>query len=227
MSREQQKQDAAAKAVEYIPDDSIVGLGSGSTMYWVMQKLGELVQQGVHVQGIPSSAATEQWAKEFNVPLVYFSNDMTKADVAIDGADEVNPDFHMTKGGGGSLLREKIIADAADKLIIAVDQSKIVQQLGSFALPVEITPFGWQKTVRDIQSLGCDPVLRRDHGDPFETDNGNYVIDCDFQLIERPEELHHQLIQLVGVVETGLFTDMADIIIAGTEGGAETFEKKR
>ena len=227
MSREQQKQDAAAKAVEYIPDNSIVGLGSGSTMYWVMKKLGELVQQGMHVQGIPSSPATEQWAKQFNVPLVYFSSDMTKADIAIDGADEVDPDFHMTKGGGGSLLREKIIADAADKLVIAVDQSKIVQQLGSFPLPVEITPFGWQKAARDIQSLGCDPVLRRDHGDPFETDNGNYVIDCDFQLIERPEELHHQLIQLVGVVETGLFTDMADIIIAGTDSGAETFENKR
>jgi ribose 5-phosphate isomerase A len=227
MSREQQKQDAAAKAVEYISDNSIVGLGSGSTMYWVMQKLGELVQQGMHVQGIPSSPATEQWAKEFNVPLVYFSSDMTKADVAIDGADEVDPDFHMIKGGGGSLLREKIIADAADKLIIAVDQNKIVQQLGSFPLPVEITPFGWQKTARDIQSLGCDPVLRRDRGEPFETDNGNYVIDCDFQLIERPDELHHQLIQLVGVVETGLFADMADIIIAGTDGGTETFENKR
>jgi ribose 5-phosphate isomerase A len=227
MSREQQKQDAAAKAVEYISDNSIVGLGSGSTMYWVMQKLGELVQQGMHIRGVPSSPATERWAKEFNVPLVYFSSDMTKADVAIDGADEVDPDFHMTKGGGGSLLREKIIADAADKLIIAVDQSKIVQQLGSFPLPVEITPFGWQKTARDIQSLGCEPVLRRDRGDPFETDNGNYVIDCDFQLIERPDELHYQLIQLVGVVETGLFADMADIIIAGTDGGAETFENKR
>lgn len=227
MSREQQKQEAAVKAVDYIPDNSIVGLGSGSTMYWVMQRLGELVQQGMQVQGIPSSPATEQWAKEFHVPLVYFSNEITKADAAIDGADEVDPDFHMIKGGGGSLLREKIIADAADKLIIAVDESKIVQQLGSFPLPVEITPFGWQKTARDIQSLGCDPVLRRSHGDPFETDNGNYVIDCDFQLIERPDELHHQLIQLVGVVETGLFADMADIIIAGTEGGAETFKNKR
>lgn len=227
MSREQQKKDAAAKAVEYIPDNSIVGLGSGSTMYWGMQQLGELVQQGAHVQGIPSSPATEQWAKEFHVPLVYFSTEITKADVAIDGADEVDPGFHMTKGGGGSLLREKIIADAADKLIIAVDESKIVQQLGSFPLPVEVTPFGWQKTVRDIQSLGCDPVLRRHHDVPFETDNGNYVIDCDFQLIERPDELHNQLIHLVGVVETGLFVDQADIVIAGTDSGAETFENKR
>ncbi|GEK58983.1 ribose 5-phosphate isomerase A [Marinococcus halophilus] len=227
MSREQQKQDAAAKAVEYIPDNSIVGLGSGSTMYWVMQQLGELVQQGMHVQGIPSSPTTEQWAKEFHVPLVYFSTEITKADVAIDGADEVAPGFHMTKGGGGSLLREKIIADAADKVIIAVDESKIVQQLGSFPLPVEVTPFGWQKTVRDIQSLGCDPVLRRSHGAPFETDNANYVIDCDFQLIERPDELHNQLIQLVGVVETGLFADQVDIVIAGTDSGAEMFENKR
>ncbi|MBP3041317.1 ribose-5-phosphate isomerase RpiA [Bacillaceae bacterium Marseille-Q3522] len=220
------KKHAAEKVIDYIADGKVLGLGSGSTMYWVMKRLGESVQQGLHVKGIPSSRRTEGWANEFGVPLTDFST-IQKLDLAIDGADEVDPHFHLTKGGGGSLVREKLVAAAARQFIVVADESKIVPVLGNFPLPVEVVPFGWETTAERISQLGCKPKLRKKNNNVFISDNGNYILDCPFTKITNPESLHTQLKQLLGVVETGLFTGMADIVIIGKEDGTEIMVKKQ
>ena len=212
------KKIAGEKAVEYIEDGMVIGLGSGSTVYWTLKKLGELVEQGLNVKGIPSSLRTEGWAKDFNIPLTDFS-EVRVLDLAIDGADEIDPNFNLTKGGGGSLVREKIVNAHAKKLIIIADQSKMVDELGKFPLPVEVLPFGWQLTAEKIAELGATPVLRERDGSVFVSNNANYILDCEFNSIPDPEKLHHSLKQLLGVVETGLFVNMTDtVILAGAEG---------
>ncbi|MBP2240504.1 ribose 5-phosphate isomerase A [Cytobacillus eiseniae] len=209
------KKAAGEKAVEYIKDGMIIGLGSGSTVYWTLKKLGELVEEGLNVKGIPSSLRTEGWAKEFKIPLTDFSEVQT-LDIAIDGADEIDPDFNLTKGGGGSLVREKMVDAHSKKLIIVADESKMVSQLGEFPLPVEVLPFGWEVTAKKIEALGAKPVLREREDSIFISNNGNYILDCHFHTIADPKKLHHELKQMLGVVETGLFIDMTDtIIIAG------------
>src|SRR4051812_22726633 len=150
------KKAVGEKAVEFIRDNMVIGLGSGSTVYWMMKKLGELVSEGLSVKGVPSSVRTEGWAKEFGIPLVYFS-EVSQLDLAIDGADEVDPEYNLIKGGGGSLLREKLVDAAADRLIIVVDDSKLVPTLGTFPLPVEVVPFGWEITAQRLAKLDCIP----------------------------------------------------------------------
>lgn len=216
-STELMKKAAGEKAAEFVRDGMILGLGSGSTVYWLLKRLGERVQEGLTIKGIPSSLRTEGWAKEFNIPLTDFS-EVQDLDLAIDGADEIDPDFNLTKGGGGSLLREKLVDIQAKKLIIIADESKLVQQLGKFPLPVEVVPFGWEATAKRIAALGATPVLRKRDGQVFVSNNSNYILDCQFQSIPNPDELHKQLKLLLGVVETGLFIDMTDtVIIAGKE----------
>lgn len=212
------KKAAGEKAAEFIEEGMVVGLGSGSTVYWMLKKLGELVEQGLNIKGIPTSLQTETWAKEFKIPLTDFS-DVRHIDVAIDGADEIDPDFNMTKGGGGALVREKIVDAHAKKLIIVADESKLVEELGKFQLPVEVLAFGWQLTADNIAELGAKPALREKSGSVFISDNGNYILDCAFGSIPDPEHLHKNLKQLLGVVETGLFVGMADtVILAGVDG---------
>jgi ribose 5-phosphate isomerase A len=218
------KKAVGEKAVEYIQDGMTIGLGSGSTVYWMMKKLGKLVENGLNVRGVPSSLRTEGWAKEFGVPLVYFS-EVSRLDLAIDGADEVDPDFNLSKGGGGSLLREKLVNDAADELIIVVDDSKLVKNLGAFPLPVEIVPFGWENTARKIEKLGCTPMLRKNEGKVFISNNGNYIVDCRFTSIADPAALHQQLKLLLGVIETGLFVNMTDKVIVGMDKGIKILDK--
>lgn len=213
-----QKRLVGEKAADYIKDGMTVGLGSGSTVYWTLKKLGEMIQQGMKVSGIPSSKRTEGWANEFCIPLIDFK-DVEYLDIAIDGADEVDTNLNLSKGGGGSLLREKLVDEYARKLIIVVDESKMVNELGRFPLPVEIIPFGWEVTAKRIAKLGCVPKLRINDNEIFVTNNGNYIVDCQFESITKPTELHNQLKQLLGVVETGLFVDMTDVVIVG--GGVE------
>ncbi|MGO4889198.1 ribose-5-phosphate isomerase RpiA [Anaerobacillus sp. MEB173] len=222
---EEKKKAVGEKAVEYIQDGMTIGLGSGSTVYWMLKKLGEQVRNGFRVRGVPSSLRTEGWAKEFGIPLVYFS-EVSRLDLAIDGADEIDPQFNLTKGGGGSLLREKLVNDAADKLIIVADDSKLVNQLGAFPLPVEVVPFGWENTARKIAKLGCTTNLRKRDGEVFVSNNGNYIVDCDFGVITDPATLHQQLKLLLGVVETGLFINMTDIVIVAEETDTKILEKK-
>jgi ribose 5-phosphate isomerase A len=219
------KKRAGEKAAEYIEDGMVIGLGSGSTVYWTMKKLSELVEQGLQVKGIPSSKRTEGWAKEFGIPLTDFSETQT-LDIAIDGADEIDKDFNLIKGGGGSLVREKFVDSAAGKFIVIADDSKLVDQLGATPLPVEIIPFGWEVTAAAIAGLGCEPVLRKKEGNVFISDNGNYILDCQFNGLPNPAEAHHQIKQLLGVVETGLFIHMADILIIGNDNDIEIIEKE-
>lgn len=223
----EKKQIVANQAVQFIHDGMTIGLGSGSTMFWVLKKLGELAKNGLNVQGIPSSVRTEKWANEFGVPLTSFAQ-VQQLDVAIDGADEVDPSFNLIKGGGGSLVREKIVCAASSQLIIVVDDSKLVSTLGNFPLPVEIVPFGWEVTAQRISRLGCEPLLRMNNHEVFISNNGNYILDCKFKEIENPLAIHNQLKQMLGVVETGLFLGMADIIIVGKENGQyEILDKTR
>ncbi|MCM3706235.1 ribose-5-phosphate isomerase RpiA [Cytobacillus firmus] len=224
-SSDLQKKAAGEKAAEFVRSGMTIGLGSGSTVFWFLKRLGELINAGLTVRGVPSSLRTEGWAREFNIPLTDFSKTQL-LDLAIDGADEVDPYFNLTKGGGGSLLREKIVDAYAKKLIIIVDESKLVNQLGKFPLPVEVVPFGWELTSNRIAELGAIPQLRVNDGEIFVSNNGNYILDCQFEKIPNPKELHNQLKQMTGVVETGLFIDMTDLVLVGSTGKVDSLKKK-
>lgn len=216
------KKFAGEASLAYIENGMTIGLGSGSTVYWMIRKLGEHVQDGLDVKGVPSSRQTQIWANAFGVPLTDFA-DTQQLDAAIDGADEVDQQWNLIKGGGGALVREKIIAAAARKFVVIVDESKLVSQLGAFKLPVEILPFGREVTQRQIAALGCDSFLRRNEDNGiFVSDNSNYIVDCDFSAIHDPKTLHQQLKQVTGVVDTGLFTDMADDVMVGYPDRVET-----
>ncbi|WP_130859372.1 ribose-5-phosphate isomerase RpiA [Gracilibacillus phocaeensis] len=221
------KQTAAEAAIDYIKDGMIVGLGSGSTVNYMIEALAERIQrEGLSIQTIPASKKSEQLATELGVPLTSFS-EYKRVDIAIDGADEVDSDFQLLKGGGGSLVREKLIAAAADYFVVIVDQSKLVRQLGAFPLPVEVVPFAWKVTEQHIQQLGCRTSRRYQGDHVFVSDNGNYIIDCSFEQITEPSELHQQLKTLTGVVDTGLFLNMADEVIAAEHGKLHIRKRKQ
>ncbi|RDW16939.1 ribose 5-phosphate isomerase A [Oceanobacillus arenosus] len=218
------KKAVGEEAAKYVKSGMKIGLGSGSTVYWMVKKLGELVQQGLDVEGIPSSNQTADWAREFGVPLTNFSK-VDQLDLTIDGADEVDENLQLIKGGGGALFREKVIAMAAKELIIIVDKSKLVKHLGEFPLSVEVLPFGWEVTEKKIALLGCQPTLRKKDQEIFVSDNGNYILDCAFGEIMDPKKLHEQLKLIVGVVETGLFVDMANEVIVGNGNEIEVISQ--
>jgi ribose 5-phosphate isomerase A len=213
------KKAAAELAITEIQDGMIVGLGTGSTAYWAIQGLGARVQNGLRIQAVATSEASEKLAKELGIPLIPFA-DISEIDVTIDGADEVDLDWHLIKGGGGALLREKIVAFSSKKLIIVVDESKVVAQLGAFPLPVEVVKFGYELTIRKLRALGCEPKVRVADNQPFVTDNGNYIIDCQFASIPSPAELHQAINGIPGVVENGLFIGMARKVIVGYKDGS-------
>lgn len=220
---EMNKKLVGEAAIEFIKDGMTVGLGSGSTVNWMLHKLGERVRQGLDIKGIPTSLKTERLATELGIPLTDFSK-VKKIDLAIDGADEVDPHLNLLKGGGGSLVREKIIDIEAKEFIVIVDASKLVSELGAFSLPVEVIPFGWRQTSDRISNLGGNPKLRMTDSEVFVSDNGNYILDCDFGGIVNPKKLHEQLKLLVGVVETGLFVEMASKLIIARNNEVEILE---
>lgn len=212
-----EKQMVGEKAVEYIKDGMVVGLGTGSTVYYTIRKLGELVRGGLKIKGVPTSEQTAALAKEEGIPLIDLK-EVDALDIAIDGADQVDSNLNLIKGGGGALLREKIIANAASSFIVIADSTKLTDKLGTFPLPVEVVQFGVEMTARKIKSLGCVPKLRGKEGQPFITDNGNYILDCDFKRIESPAELEAQLNMIPGVVENGLFVNAASRLITIKNG---------
>ncbi len=213
------KQLVGEKATEYIKDDMIVGLGTGSTAYFAIMKIGEMVKKGLNIIGVPTSKATEDLALSLNIPLLNIA-DVKKIDVTIDGADEYDKHKNLVKGGGGALLREKIIASITEFYVIIADKAKGCEILGDFAVPVEITPFGKEITLNQLNELGCEPKLREKDGALFITDNQNYIADCKFKEINNPKELTIKLNAIPGVVENGLFVGMADVIISEDgEGG--------
>ncbi|WP_225999195.1 ribose-5-phosphate isomerase RpiA [Paenibacillus sp. BJ-4] len=212
------KQKAAEKAVEAIQDGMKVGLGTGSTAYWAIQKIGERVAQGLHIQAVATSQASEDLAKELGIPIIPFDQ-IGRLDVTIDGADEVNEQLVLVKGGGGALLREKIVESNSDRLIIIVDESKDVKVLGTFPLPVEVVPFASEWTLESLRQTGCQAEWRIQDGERFLTDNGNYIADCRYGTIENPQELEIRLNQIPGVVDNGLFINMADQVIIARANG--------
>ena len=220
----EEKKLAARAAIEYVHDGMILGLGTGTTTSYALQFLGERVRQGLNVQGIPTSETTRQLALREQIPLTDFSRS-SRIDLCIDGADEINDNLDMIKGGGGALLREKIVASCSDFYIIIADSSKQVNQLGTFPLPVEVVSFGWQVVFDQLEELKYRPVLRLQGESPFLTDEGNCIIDCNLGRIDDPLDLETKLNCIPGIVENGLFSGMCDLLILGE--GDEVLQKKR
>lgn len=220
------KQIAAQEAVSRIKDGMVIGIGSGSTVNEMLRFLAKRVEsEGIRVSGIPSSLKTERLAKKLEIPLTTFAAHQ-KVDIAIDGTDEIDSNLHLIKGGGGSLVREKMVDMVADKFIVIADQSKMVKQLGNVAVPVEIVPYGWQATEKRLQQIGCQTNLRYRNGEIFVSDNQNYIIDCKFNGIREPARLHESIKRLVGVVETGIFTDMVHETIIVDQGNISVLKVK-
>ena len=218
------KKAAAERAVEFVQSDMVVGLGTGSTAYFAIEALGNRIKEGLEIVGVATSSSTEQLAKKFGVPLVPL-DEVKLIDVTIDGADEVDPNFNLIKGMGGALLREKVVAYASLEEIIIVDDSKLVDVLGIRSpLPIEVTPFGHKLTKNALEGLGCQARLKGGEK-PFRTDNGNLIYECKFERIEDPEFLEVEIHLVPGVVESGLFIDLATKVVIGQEGGTQVREK--
>lgn len=209
-----------------VSSGQVIGLGTGSTAKFAIEGLGRLVGTGLSIKGVPTSIATEQMARELAIPLIDL-NDAGVVDITLDGADEVDPDFNMIKGGGGALTREKLVALASVKRVILVDESKLVSKLGqSRVLPVEVLPFAWTFSARLLNDFGCVASLREQGGKPFVTDNGNYILDCAFGAIEDPAALEKRIKLLPGVIECGLFIGIADALVIGFEDRVEVRERR-
>jgi ribose 5-phosphate isomerase A len=213
------KKIAAEMAAGFVKNEMIVGLGTGSTVYYAIHKLGEMVKQGLKIRTVSSSIQSEKIAKELNIPSVDFK-EIDHIDLYIDGADEVDENYNLIKGGGGALLREKILAYNSLRYIVVVDESKLVKTLGKFPLPVEVVPFALSLTLSHIRTLGAELVVRQREGKDFITDNGNLIADCSFSSITDPVLLNRKLHEIPGVVETGLFLNsLVSEVIAGYKDG--------
>jgi ribose 5-phosphate isomerase A len=213
------KQLAAEKAVSFLEDGMTIGLGTGSTAYWAIEKIGEKVnREGWKIKAIATSVRSEEQARGLGIPILDFSTIKT-IDVTIDGADEVDPQLQLIKGGGGALLREKIVATNSRQMIVVADESKWVQNLGRFPLPVEVVHFGWERTFEKLQLLGCEPKRRMNGAGPYLTDNGNYIVDCAFGIIKDPPALHESINAITGVVDNGLFIRIAGKLVLGFNSG--------
>ncbi len=219
------KKAAGEKAATFVQSGMTIGLGTGSTAYWAIHKIGERVAEGLEIRAVATSVASEQLARELHIPSVSFS-EITHLDIDIDGADEVDENFNLIKGGGGALLREKIIANISRKMVVVADATKMVKTLGRFPLPVEVIPFGIELTTRHLQKMCTSLSLRKKEGDVFKTDNGNYILDCHFYPILEPSLLHTQLNNIPGVVENGLFFDFCDTVVVGFEDGSVEVRRK-
>jgi ribose 5-phosphate isomerase A len=221
-----EKRAAAARAVEEVKDGMVLGLGSGSTAAFAVEALAARIVKGLRVVAIPSSEATAALARQFGVPLTSFA-EHRRIDVTIDGADQVERGtLNLIKGLGGALLREKIVASASDRMIVVVDETKLVDHLGgSTPLPVETVSFGWQTAFDRLLAFGCQPRLRLSDDNPFKTDSGNYIIDCVIVDIPDPAALDARLCAIIGVVESGLFVGLASKIVVGRPAGVEIMER--
>ncbi len=218
------KKLAAKAAVDrYIEDGMTIGLGTGSTAKFMIERIGELVMDGYQLTCTATSVQSELLAKSLGIKVVDV-DEVDEIDVTIDGADEVDPEMQLIKGLGGALLREKIVAAATIKEIIITDETKVVEKLGTKApLPVEVLTFGHQHTKRGLEMLGCQANLRMKGGEPFITDSGNYIYDCRFESIERPYFLEMAIDKLPGVIENGLFLNTAyDVLVARQDGTVES-----
>jgi ribose 5-phosphate isomerase A len=222
------KEAAAEAAVAQLVDGMVVGLGSGSTAELAVAAIGRRIKDGLRITGIPTSEKTAKQAGLLNIPLATLE-EYPSVDLAIDGADEVEAGtLNLIKGGGGNLLREKLVALASSRTIIVVDERKLVVQLGGLSsLPVDVVPFGWKTTARRLDQLGGRPTLRLNvQGEAFLTDGGHYVLDCAFGAIHAPRALQEKLDRVVGVIEHGLFLGIATQVLVGGVGGVKTLREE-
>jgi ribose 5-phosphate isomerase A len=208
-----EKEAAARTSLHFVRDGNIVGLGTGSTAAYAVRFLGERVQAGLRIRGIPTSAQTKDLATSVGIPLTTL-DEFQQIDVTIDGADEFDPQLHLIKGGGGALLREKIIASASRQVVIIADSSKQVAMLGKFPLPVEVILFAQPLLAKKIAALGATVRLRPDvKGNPFVSDEGHHILDCSFGHIPDPLTLARTLSDMPGIVEHGLFINLATVVL--------------
>jgi ribose 5-phosphate isomerase A len=231
LEQDHMKRAAARSAVGQIRSGMRLGLGTGSTAALVLEEIGARLARGdlVNIAAIPTSTATTRLAERLGIPLLDPFGEWPPLDLALDGADQVDPNLSLIKGGGGALLREKIVAAAAGRFVVVVDESKQVAKLGTgFPLPIEVTPFGWQATLDNLAQVAGTPQLRGSADAPYVTDNGNYVIDCEFEAgIDDAAALDRTLLAVPGVVTTGLFIGLADTVYVGTSGGVEVLTPRK
>jgi ribose 5-phosphate isomerase A len=221
--RDELKRAAAERALDFVENRMVLGLGTGSTAAFFVEALAARVAQGLSVIAIPTSERTAAQAHRLGIPLASFA-EHRQIDLAMDGADEVQrTTLDLIKGRGGALLREKIVAAASRKFIVMVDEDKLVDRLGTTgALPVEVAQFGWEATGARLEELDARPELRRaGSGEPFVTDGGNFILDCLFASIEDPAETERRINAIVGVVENGLFVGRSSAVIVASEDGVE------
>jgi ribose 5-phosphate isomerase A len=210
---DQEKEAAARASLRFVKDGQVVGLGTGSTAAYFIQLLGEQVKNGLRIRGIPSSDRSREQAASLGIPLTTL-DECQQIDVAVDGADEFDPQLRLIKGGGGALLREKIVASASRQLVIVADRTKRVPVLGRFPLPVEVIKFAQALVKKKIEALGAQVEVRRNvDGKAYLTDENNYILDCRFGQIPDADALARQLSDMPGVVEHGLFIGMASVVL--------------
>ena len=213
------KEVVGKEAVKYVEDGMIVGLGTGSTVFYFVHALADRVKEGLNIQMVSTSIQTVELAKSLGLNIKELE-EIDHIDLAVDGVDEIDKNFNAIKGGGAALFREKIVADIAKEVIWIYDESKDVEKLGKFNLPVEILPFGYSHTVRKLTEVGLNPVIRKKDGEILITDNHNYIADLHLGYGFDIEVVKEKLANIVGVVEHGLFLNMCKLCIKGTPGGA-------
>ena len=230
MDADTMKREAAQRALRFVEDGMIIGLGTGSTAAHFIDLLGEKVRGGLKITGVATSAATERQAKAAGILLATLDEE-PEIDLTVDGADEIDQSLRLIKGGGGALLREKIVASASEQVVIIADQSKLVERLGNFPLPVEVVPFGYKVSLAMIEDiadeLGLEGTVRQrigQDGKPFVSDGGIYIIDCAFGTLDDPEALAELLPFTPGVVDHGLFIGLADEAVIASDAGVRVIE---
>ena len=227
--REEAKKKASAEAVKHVKDGFTIGLGSGSTVAYAIQEIGKRIQQRkLRILGVPTSHQAMMLAVHCGIPITTL-NEHPQLNLTIDGADQIDRHLDLIKGMGGALTREKIVASVAKQFVIVADETKLIEKLGAnCAVPVEVLPFALPTVMLKMQEKGGKPVLREAKGKvgPVVTDNGNFIVDVDFGPINAPKELDSQLKSIPGVIETGLFVEMADVVYVGTPTTVERLERK-
>lgn len=218
------KKRAGEKAVEFIKDGMIIGLGTGSTVYYTIVKLSEKVKEGLNITAVSTSSSTTQLAQQLGISVIPFDK-VDSIDLTIDGADEVDSLFNGIKGGGGALLYEKLVATSSKKVIWVIDENKMVESLGKFPLPIEVVPFAYHQVLNKLKELKLNPVIRKNNDNYYITDGQHYIIDLFIQKIENPYALEKMIKLISGVVDTGLFLNIADTIIIGRENTVEIISK--